>query len=113
MKKKLFISLVLFVSMIGITSVKALTNKDFGYANGIVHNFAKNTAYDSFQCVDSKATFNVKTSTNNRYQGSFSQNLATGYNFSPAYSTAGNTATVSNKMNRDQFNSHWHYGRSN
>ena len=113
MKKKLFISLVLFVSMIGITSVNALSSRDFGYADGIVHNFAKNTAYDSFQCVDSASTYNVRTSTNNRYQGSFSQNMSANYNFNPiSNKTAGSTATAINTMSRVQFYSHWHYGRN-
>lgn len=113
MKKKLFISLGLFASMMGITSVSALTNKDFGYADGITHNFAKNTAYDSFQCVDTSGSFTVKTATSNRYQGSFSQNCAKGINFNPAYSTIGNVATAVNTMNKSQYNSHWHYGRNN
>lgn len=117
MKKKLYLSVFCFATMLGFTSVSALSNKDFGYADGQMHQFRSSTAYDSFDFRDimygNQNSYDASTGTSNRYKGSFSQNQCQSYSFTPVTKGVGVEAVAKNNMSHNLFKSHHHYGRAN
>lgn len=112
MKKKLFTSLVLFVSMIGMTSVNAsYTNTQFGLANGILHDFAKSTSYDNFQFKDYGTK--ITTFMSSRFTGSLAVNTSPNYAFDSVFtSVPGQSVTAVDYMTQTAAQHHGHYASS-